>query len=414
MNIVIDKSLKAQPDGGEPVLIGINKIRADGGTQMREAIDAVTVATYAGVIEDGGIFPPVVVFYDGADYWLADGFHRLAAHKEAGEQKIAADVRSGTRIDAVAYAMGANHDNGLPRKEGDYRRAYQAGVREGMFEPHDAARVAEMVRCSMRWARYLTKEARDAQREQRNERIVELHEQGLTQREIAQEVGLTPMGVNKVVNKRNTAESLQEPQPSPEPTIEAAELATAMREIEPEAKTYTLDEAREKVKPHVAHNSGNNEWYTPPEYIDAARQAMGSIDTDPASSEIANKTVGANIFFTKETNGLAQKWHGNVWMNPPYAQPLISDFSRAITDKFTDGEISQACVLVNNATETQWFQYMLNEACAVCFTRGRVRFLDVHGNPGGAPLQGQAVLYFGDRVDEFTDAFSRFGSVLYV
>lgn len=195
---------------------------------------------------------------------------------------------------------------------------------------------------------------------------------------------------------------------------EAAELATAMREIEPEAKTYTLDEAREKVKPHVAHNSGNNEWYTPPEYIDAARRAMGSIDTDPASSEIANKTVGANIFFTKETNGLAQKWHGNVWMNPPYAQPLISDFSRAITDKFTDGEISQACVLVNNATETQWFQYMLNEACAVCFTRGRVRFLDVHGNPGGAPLQGQAVLYFGDRVDEFTDAFSRFGSVLYV
>lgn len=264
-------------------MIEIDKIRLDGGTQMREAIDAVTVATYAGVIEDGGAFPPVVVFYDGADYWLADGFHRLAAHKEAGEQKIAADVRSGTRIDAVAYAMRANHDNGLPRKEGDYRRAYQAGVREGMFEPHDAAKVAEMVRCSMRWARYLTKEARDAQKEQRNERIVELHEQGLTQREIAREVGVDQRTISRRLEaKRNTSEMPQnlEPQPSPEPTIEAALEATKEMELEQARAVLAEQEQAERERKKAERQAA----------IEAQRKA---IEEAPSLNE---QTENAGLF----------------------------------------------------------------------------------------------------------------------
>ena len=166
----------------------------------------------------------------------------------------------------------------------------------------------------------------------------------------------------------------------------------------------------QKAKAHVSHNAGENEWYTPPEYIASARKVMVQIDCDPASSEIANRAVGAGIFYTKEQDGLSKPWAGNVWMNPPYAQPLIAQFADAVSSKYENGKIISAVVLVNNATETAWFQRMASVASAVCFPKGRIRFLDPEGNPG-APLQGQAILYFGKEYEKFMDEFSQYGSV---
>jgi len=160
---------------------------------------------------------------------------------------------------------------------------------------------------------------------------------------------------------------------------------------------------------HVSQNSGENEWYTPPQFIESARIVMGGIDTDPASNPIANKTVKAKLFFTKEDDGLLQKWAGNVWMNPPYAQPLMGQFAEAISSRLESGEINQAIILVNNATETQWFQRMAGVASAVCFPKSRIKFLDPQGKPG-APLQGQAIIYFGDRSESFREEFSTYGA----
>lgn len=188
---------------------------------------------------------------------------------------------------------------------------------------------------------------------------------------------------------------------------EAPELAAQVMRGE-----KTVHAAKQEIRPHVAHNSGENEWYTPRDYIVAAREVMGSIDCDPASSPVANKLVEAKVFYTKESDGLTKKWPGNVWMNPPYAQPLISKFSEKITEQVQDGTTNQACVLVNNATETEWFQRMLSNAAAVCFLKGRVKFLDPSGNATGAPLQGQAILYFGERENTFCSVFTRHGTVL--
>lgn len=179
------------------------------------------------------------------------------------------------------------------------------------------------------------------------------------------------------------------------------------------------DEQFEKVKSgvvalskaHVSHNSGNNEWYTPPSIIAAAREAMGEIDLDPASSEIANQTVKAANFYTEETNGLDKHWRGNVWMNPPYAQPLIEQFCQKLLKSYFDRSISQACVLVNNATETAWGQSLLASCDSVCFLSGRVKFMDTAGKANGAPLQGQMVVYFGDNRASFAQAFEKLGVV---
>lgn len=164
------------------------------------------------------------------------------------------------------------------------------------------------------------------------------------------------------------------------------------------------DEEESSPKPHVSYNSGNNEWYTPKEYIDAARDVMGSIDLDPASNPTANETVKAEMYFTAEQDGLLQEWFGNVWLNPPYSSDLIGKFA----EKVTTEDLEQAIVLVNNATETAWFEKIVSVSSAIVFPTSRVKFYRPDGTIG-APLQGQAVLYIGANAERFLQVFSRFG-----
>lgn len=163
-----------------------------------------------------------------------------------------------------------------------------------------------------------------------------------------------------------------------------------------------------KGKAHVSNNSGDNEWYTPPCYIESARKVMGSIDLDPASSETANKVIKAKTYFNESENGLVQAWKGNIWMNPPYAQPLIYDFIL----KLETETYNQAIVLVNNATETKWGQKLMELSSAVCFHTGRIRFVSPDGELGDAPLQGQMIAYIGQNYREFMAEFRQYGICL--
>lgn len=168
-----------------------------------------------------------------------------------------------------------------------------------------------------------------------------------------------------------------------------------------------VDEYRES-KPHVSHNSGNNEWYTPVEYIYAARRVIGDFDLDPASSLTANEVIKARIFYNEQDDGLQHEWSGVTWMNPPYASQLIGKFTEKLTYHFREGDISAALVLVNNATETRWFQGMAAFASAICFLSSRINFWSPSGEKG-QPLQGQVIIYFGDNARLFCKEFNSFG-----
>ena len=187
------------------------------------------------------------------------------------------------------------------------------------------------------------------------------------------------------------------------------EVKNAVSDYEDDADDFEDDESVEdepKKMPHVSFNSGNNEWYTPAEYIEAARKAMGSIDLDPASSDIAQEVVKAKTYYTIETNGLDKSWHGNIWLNPPYSSDSIVQF----VDKLVEERehYQQAIVLVNNATETEWFNKLISIASAVCFLKSRVKFYMPDGKTG-APLQGQALVYIGNRPTRFSDSCANLG-----
>ena len=157
--------------------------------------------------------------------------------------------------------------------------------------------------------------------------------------------------------------------------------------------------------------TGWTEWYTPQEYIEAARSVMGSIDLDPASNELANNIVKADSYFSTDNDGLTQDWNGNVWLNPPYAQPHIADFIHKLVEQHTNGNVRQAILLTHNNTDTRWFLEAAENCSAICFTTGRVKFYAPNGTIA-APASGQAFFYFGPAKAAFKDVFDEVGIVM--
>jgi phage N-6-adenine-methyltransferase len=189
-----------------------------------------------------------------------------------------------------------------------------------------------------------------------------------------------------------------------EEVVEAA-IQTAIAEDRAPTKNDILTHVR------GTFGTGQNEWYTPEQYIACARAVLGQIDLDPASSDFANRTVRATKFFTLEDNGLAQAWGGRVWLNPPYAQPAIADFVKRLVKQVLLGNVSEAIMLTHNYTDTAWFHEAMSAVSAVCFTRGRIGFLSPEGAKA-APTQGQAFFYYGDHVKRFAEEFSSIGFIV--
>ena len=123
--------------------LSVAALRMNGGTQTRECIDADTVESYAAAMADGAEFPPVVAFYDGKYYWLADGFHRVAAEIKAGHEKVAVDVRQGDRRAAILFSVGANASHGLRRTNADKRRAVMVLLGDEEWRAKSARWIAE-------------------------------------------------------------------------------------------------------------------------------------------------------------------------------------------------------------------------------------------------------------------------------
>ena len=170
----------------------------------------------------------------------------------------------------------------------------------------------------------------------------------------------------------------------------------------------------------VVRDRDADSWYTPASYVEAARTVMDGIDLDPFSSEKANHTIRAANYFTEDLSAFKVSWRKDkrkfpngvrVWMNPPYSSGLISRAVECFLKELNAGNIDQAVVLVNNATDTQWFRALRERSTAVCFTHHRISFESPDGKRVSGNTRGQAFFYFGldSRAEAFVAEFSKFG-----
>lgn len=119
------------PAGNETVLLNIEKLALDGGTQSRAGLNDEHVRRLMEAIENGASLPSIRVVYDGTRYFVYDGFHRVEANKRLGRLGIGAEVEQGTQRDAILKSVGANPAHGLPRSKADLRRAVATLLEDG-------------------------------------------------------------------------------------------------------------------------------------------------------------------------------------------------------------------------------------------------------------------------------------------
>ena len=103
----------------EILVLEIHRIRRDGDTQGRVALNESIIQEYANLMRAGVEFPPVRTWFDGCAYWLSDGFQRMAAAELVGLNQISAEVFRGTLEDARWDSYAANAAHGLRRTRAD-------------------------------------------------------------------------------------------------------------------------------------------------------------------------------------------------------------------------------------------------------------------------------------------------------
>jgi ParB family chromosome partitioning protein len=333
-------------------------------------------------IKTNGLLEPIWL-YDGK---VLDGRHRYFACQEIGVEPAFRDYKGG---DPRGFVVSLNLK----------RRHLDATQRSAV-----AAELANMP------------QGNPTGNNQYERKDANLHVSSVTREEAATLLNVSPRSVATASKVKDESPEIFAAMKSGDISAHlAAQVIDLPREerdvVEAAAPEQMKEVAREVIHNHRAQGTGENEWYTPEQYVEAARAMMGGIDLDPASSELAQKTVRAGEFFTIDDDGLTREWRGRVWLNPPYAQPAIHHFMQKTVDEYASGRVTECIALTHNYTDTQWFHIAAKEAAAICFTRGRIGFVNPEGKKA-APTQGQAFFYFGNRCAEFAEAFGGFGFVM--
>lgn len=160
----------------------------------------------------------------------------------------------------------------------------------------------------------------------------------------------------------------------------------------------------------INQDSGNVEWYTPPEIIEAARKTLGRIELDPFSCDQANTTVKANDYYTKEffEDGWELSWYAKkCWINHPFSRENNAKIANKVIIEHNKG--AEIVMITFAATSEKWFQPLLQYP--QCFLHGRTNYLDQNGNKVKGVTKGSVITYLGNNLGKFVEAFKHLGTI---
>jgi len=157
------------------------------------------------------------------------------------------------------------------------------------------------------------------------------------------------------------------------------------------------------LKTLTSHKS--DEHNTPSYIIEAAREVLGTIDLDSMSNTLANETVKATTFYTKEDNGLDKDWYGRVWLNPPFSLAKLA--IPKLIESYESGQVEEAILLIKSDVSTQ--KYKLLYPYPFCELNKRVKFENVD-NKDSAPFP-VVLFYLGRNYYRWNKVMSKLGNV---
>jgi ParB family chromosome partitioning protein len=378
-------------------LHGDGGILADPAIQQRVALDPAKLEEYAALYVDGHDLGRLVVFTDGQAWLLADGFHRHNAARRAGLAALPCAVYQGSRRDALLYATSCNL-HGVPLTNADKWKRVTTLLSDPTWVSWSDNAIAKHCGVTQPFVGTVRKSLITVISEDTPSPslITDISEETTSPSLITV---ISENGQRTYTDRYGWVSTMHTGaighQPRPEPLV-----------LEPEDPAE--DETTAPATGFQAVYSGDDEWYTPEEILDLARAVLGTIDVDPASCDLAQARVQARTYYTLADNGLLHPWHGVVLLNPPYRKHGCEPFINKLCVELDAQHTTAAILVVNNATETDWFQTAFARAAAVCFPDGRQSFLHATKNSHN-PVRGHAILYYGPHPERFCAVFAALG-----
>ena len=325
---------------------------------------------------------------------------QLARQHQVSDATIRRDAVYAKAVDAIAEAVGP-----------EARQTLLA--RETKVTQHEVTQLADIAQVSPETAKDVVEAVQTARTPKAVKQMVQAAVQEV-KAQIAQvgDGNLAEAGVSREALARFSST-----QGAPEVlALEAEATAVDGPPVELHRNRWGSVTETSTVAPSPGHRreyTGDAEWYTPPEVVALVRQVLGTIDVDPASCAAAQQVVNATRYYTLEEDGLRQRWPGTVFCNPPYHMPEIARFCGKLLEELDAQQTTEAILLTNSVTDTDWFHRVAPRADALCFTDGRMQF--VHATRDGLrPCQGQAVFYFGPQAAHFCEVFAAIGLLMQV